>query len=247
MEVLGIRSGTPSGRIKVLLSQTSQPVPSARILRLEHAASDTFEKHILFLAQQRIEMLKKSHCDPSLQRFDTTSNSHSCGTAEQPGHGIQRPQFIGVNWRPLYLAIITHLHTAKRHSLTESQEQEIRKLFDEFTRTATVETHDQLLKLTQAKIQEVLTREQDEAVRREIWLGWNVTKFRDARDSRSFKSATSNSNESTRFGKHWNCKLGRFKIPRRHLTYLSFSDLIDLPSKAQNSGNVVSSMRSSRF
>lgn len=92
---------------------------------------------------------------------------------------VQRPQFTGVNWRPMYLANATHHHTAKRHALSESQEQEIRKLFDEFTRTATVETHDQLLKLTQAKIQEVLTREQDEAVRREIWLGWNVTKFRD--------------------------------------------------------------------
>lgn len=98
---------------------------------------------------------------------------------KQPGHGVQRPQFTGVNWRPMYLAIATHHHTAKRHSLSESQELEIRKLFDEFTRTATVETHDQLLKLTQAKIQEVLTREQDVAVRREIWLGWNVTKFRD--------------------------------------------------------------------
>ncbi len=74
---------------------------------------------------------------------------------EQPGHGIQRPQFIGVNWRPLYLAIITHPHTAKRHSLTESQQQEIKKLFDEFVRTATLETHDELLKLTQAKIRAV--------------------------------------------------------------------------------------------
>ncbi len=169
------------GRIKVLLEPTSQPVPSARILRLEHAASDTFEKHILFLAQQRIEMLKNRiathHFSDSTQLPTVTP----AVPPEQPGHGIQRPQFIGVNWRPLYLAIITHLHTAKRHSLTESQEQEIRKLFDEFTRTATVETHDQLLKLTQAKIQEVLTREQDEAVRREIWLGWNVTKFRDAK------------------------------------------------------------------
>lgn len=92
---------------------------------------------------------------------------------------IQRPQFTGVNWRPMYLAIATHHHTAKRHSLNESQEHEIRKLFDEFVRTVTVGTHDELLKLTQAKIQEVLTREQDEAVRREIWLGWNVTKVRD--------------------------------------------------------------------
>lgn len=100
---------------------------------------------------------------------------------KQPGHGVQRPQFTGVNWRPMYLAIATHHHTAKRHALTESQEQEIRKLFDEFVRTATIETHEQLLKLTQAKIQEVLTREQDVAVRREIWLGWNVTKFRDAK------------------------------------------------------------------
>ncbi len=100
---------------------------------------------------------------------------------EQPGHGIQRPQFTGVNWRPMYLAIATHHHTAKRHALSESQEQEIRKLFDEFVRIATIETHEQLLELTQAKIQEVLTREQDVAVRREIWLGWNVTKFRDAK------------------------------------------------------------------
>lgn len=93
--------------------------------------------------------------------------------------GIQRPQFTSVNWRPMYLAIATHLHTAKRHSLTESQQQEIRKLFDEFVRTATVETHDELLELTQAKMEAVLTREQDESVRREIWLGWNTAKFRD--------------------------------------------------------------------
>lgn len=92
---------------------------------------------------------------------------------------IQRPQFTGVHWRPMYLAIATHHHTAKRHSLSESQEQEIRTLFDEFVRIATVETHDEILKLTQAKIEALLTREQDEAVRREIWLGWNVTKFRD--------------------------------------------------------------------
>ncbi len=45
---------------------------------------------------------------------------------EQPGRGIQRPQFTGVNWRPMYLAIATHHHTAKRYSLTESQEQDIR-------------------------------------------------------------------------------------------------------------------------
>lgn len=100
-------------------------------------------------------------------------------TPDQPGHGIQRPQFIGVNWRPLYLAVVTHHHTAERHSLTESQEREVRKLFDEFVRTATVETHDDVQKLTQAKIEAVLTREQNEKVRREIWLGWNVSKFRD--------------------------------------------------------------------
>ncbi len=109
--------------------------------------------------------------------FDSTP-SLSLSTSNTQ-HGTQRPQFTGVNWRPMYLAIVTHLHTAKRHSLTDSQQQEITKLFDEFVRTATVETHDELLKLTQAKVEAVLTREQDEAVRREIWLGWNVTKFRD--------------------------------------------------------------------
>lgn len=118
---------------------------------------------------------------PSIGKFKTAFRIlvRENGSPEQPGHGIQRPQFVGVNWRPLYLAIATHHHTAKRHALSESQEQEIRKLFDEFVRTATIETHDELLELTQAKIQEVLTREQDVAVRREIWLGWNVTKFRD--------------------------------------------------------------------
>lgn len=118
---------------------------------------------------------------PSIGKFKTAFRIlvRKNGAPEQPGHGIQRPRFVGVNWRPLYFAIATHHHTAKRHALSESLEQEIRKLFDEFVRTATIETHEQLLKLTQAKIQEVLTREQDEAVRREIWLGWNVTKFRD--------------------------------------------------------------------
>lgn len=118
---------------------------------------------------------------PSIGKFKTAFRIlvRKNGSPEQPGHGIQRPQFVGVNWRPLYLAIATHHHTAKRHALSESQEQEIKKLFDEFVRTATLETHDELLKLAQAKIQEVLTREQDENVRSEIWLGWNVTKFRD--------------------------------------------------------------------
>lgn len=100
---------------------------------------------------------------------------------EQPGHGMQRPQFIGVNWRPLYLAVVTHPTVATRYSLTETQQQEIKKQFDEFVRTSTFETHDDLLKLTQATVQEVLTPAQDENVRREIWLRWNVTKFRDAK------------------------------------------------------------------
>ncbi len=52
-------------------------------------------------------------------------------------------------------------------------------LFDEFVRTATVETYDELLKLTQAKIEAMLTQEQNDNIRREIWLGWNVTKLRD--------------------------------------------------------------------
>lgn len=97
--------------------------------------------------------------------------------SEQAGHGIQRPQFVGVNWRPLYLAVVTHPNLAKRYSLSESQQQEIRTLFDDFVRTATVDTHDDLLTVTQAKVQDILTREQVENLQRDIWVGWNVTKF----------------------------------------------------------------------
>lgn len=100
---------------------------------------------------------------------------------EHPGRGIQRPQFNAVNWRPLYLAVATHPTAAKQYSLTEPQQQEVKKRFDEFVRNATVETHDDLLKLTQATVQDVLTREQDQNVRRDIWIRWNVTKFRDTK------------------------------------------------------------------
>ena len=101
-------------------------------------------------------------------------------TPEDAGHGIQKPPFVGVNWRPIYLSILSTPSLAKRYSLTESQQQEIQKRTDDFVRSsATVDIQDDLLTATQAKIQDVLTREQDKNLRRDIWMGWNVTKFRD--------------------------------------------------------------------
>ncbi|MCA8987876.1 MAG: serine/threonine protein kinase [Planctomycetaceae bacterium] len=98
-----------------------------------------------------------------------------------PSVNHQLSRFMPATWLDMYVSILTNPISAKRYQLMEAQQQQVLKLHSEFKMKATPTNRHELTIGTQIAIQNVLTPEQDQQVQRDIFVAWNINKFRDAK------------------------------------------------------------------